>query len=87
MAVIYSADIKPLFRPQDLQCMANPRRKIFLDDVQWMCDATATFGYPDHGNARWVFDKIDSGEMPPDQEWSQANKDKYTQWMQDGFLA
>jgi hypothetical protein len=83
MATAYATDIRPKFRPQDVACMTP--RHILIGDQGWMCGAAASFGYPDHGNARHVFDQLSGGTMPPDGAWSQAWLDTYSAWMAEGF--
>ena len=87
MAKTYQHDILPLFRSGDLACMR--RKGILLGDSGWMCDAAATFGFDDHGNARMVFSRLSAGPdvppMPPDGPWPQDQIDTYQQWMTDGF--
>jgi hypothetical protein len=83
MPTTYKADIRPKFRPGDVACMAP--RNIFLDNQDWMCAAAAAFGFPDHGNARKVFAKLND-DMPPDGPWSDADLATYQAWMDGGFL-
>ena len=86
MALTYAADILPKFRLGDVNCMR--RRQILLSDAGWMCSADATFGFADHGNARHVFDYLNSqgdSPMPPDGPWSQDWLDTYKNWMNGGF--
>ena len=79
----YAGDIQPKFRPNDITCMA--RRHIELNDATWMCDPSPTFGFADHGNARHVFDFLNSQRMPPDGPWPQDWLDTYQNWMNTGF--
>jgi hypothetical protein len=79
----YSADVRPKFRPQDINCMA--RHHVKLNDATWMCDATPGNGFADHGNARLVYSKLSSGDMPPDGPWPADWLTTYQNWMTAGF--
>jgi hypothetical protein len=79
----YSADIKPLFRPNDLACMVP--HGIRLDDQTWMCDPAASPDFLDHGHARLVFQRLQAGTMPPDGAWPPAQIATYRNWMSGGF--
>ncbi len=79
----YARDIQPKFRPGDVACMA--RKRIKLGDATWMCDAAASFGFADHGNARIVFAKLSAKAMPPDGPWPQDWLDTYRNWIDTGF--
>jgi hypothetical protein len=80
----FAADIRPKFRPGDINCMA--RKGVALSDPSWMCDAAGGDGYADHANARRVFDQLSQGLMPPDQAWSDDWVAAYGAWMSGGFL-
>ena len=84
MATTYANDIHPLFRPGDITCMARHGAK--LGDSSWMCDAAASHGFADHGNARMVFSRLSNGTMPPDGAWPKYKIDICSQWITDGFL-
>jgi hypothetical protein len=60
-------------------------RGVHLADATWMCAPAAGGGFPDHGNARRVFDVLSNGIMPPDEQWSQDWLDTYQAWMDGGF--
>ena len=83
VSATYTADIRPKFRPGDIACMA--KAKVQLDDAHWMCDPGAAFGFPDHGNARKVFEVLAARTMPPDGPWPQAWLDVFQAWMAGGF--
>jgi len=83
MAVTYTADIAPKFRPKDIGCMTQHR--IRLGDSAWMCSPAAAHGFADHGNARVVFGQLSAGSMPPDGAWPQDWIDTYQAWMSGGF--
>jgi hypothetical protein len=81
----YAQAIRPKFRPGDVNCMA--RRGVNLADPAWMCDAAGNDAFPDHANARRVFDALSAGEMPPDAPWPQDWLSQYQGWMAGGFQA
>jgi hypothetical protein len=83
MATTYAADIRPLFRGQDLACMVP--HGILLNQAAWMCEPAPQFGYEDHGNARLVQERLASGAMPPDAPWAADQLATYQRWMDDGF--
>ena len=88
MPVLYATQILPLFRPNDIACMAG--RGIPLDDFAYMSDPAGDADYPDHANARHVYGRLTGAEtpqMPPDVpgRWNAAYLTLYQQWMTDGF--
>ena len=84
MPTTYRTDIRPKFRPNDIACMRP--RGVLVDSQDWMCDVAATFGFPDHGNARRVHNRLTAGNMPPDGAWPADWLAAYESWMVDGFL-
>lgn len=81
MAVSFATDIKPLFRPIEVQHMRV--RQVLLDDFGYMSDPTG-----DHQNATQVLAYLTGTppRMPPGGTyWSQAQLALYAQWMSDGF--
>ena len=83
MAVTFNHDILPLFRSGDIGCMRG--KGVSLDDAEWMCGAAGDSAFPDHSNARKVFDQLAQGSMPPDGAWPAERLAIYQQWMTDGF--
>jgi hypothetical protein len=83
MAITYTNDIQPKFRPKDTMCMGP--RGIQLTNADWMCDPGSSFGFADHGNARHVYDRLNDKSMPPDGSWSQDWLNTYQAWMTGGF--
>lgn len=73
MTVSYARDIKPLFRPSDVNCM--DRKGVHLGDYDWMQD-------PD--NAQNVYSKISAGSMPPDGRWPPDRVALFKSWMNGG---
>jgi len=83
MSTSFATTILPLFREQDINCMAS--HGVQLSNGDWMCDPSARFGFPDHGNARRVFSALSRGVMPPDGQWPPDPLATFQQWMNDGF--
>jgi hypothetical protein len=86
MTLSYTADIKPLFTPNDINCMNG--HGVFLGNVGYMTDPDGDDGYADHANARSVHDHLTGvapPRMPPGQPWSADRIAQYKQWMDDGF--
>ena len=79
MSVSFAKDIKPLFRPMDVEHMSP--FGIVLDDYAYMSDASN-----DHANARAVFDTLKDQSMPPGGPfWSKEQLDLFSNWMADGY--
>jgi hypothetical protein len=74
VALTYSHDIRPLFRPMDITCM-GPRGK-HLDDSAWMCTPA---------NAQRVFNAVSAHRMPPDAAWPPERVALFKQWMDQGL--
>ena len=85
MPTTYTADIQPKFRAKDIACTTPA--KILIGDQDWMCDPAPAFGFPDHGNARKVHERLSAGDMPPDGAWPADWLALYAAWMTDGFAA
>ncbi|HEY8008373.1 MAG TPA: hypothetical protein VIE66_16615 [Methylocella sp.] len=83
MPTSFATDIRLLFRPTDIGCMAP--RGVLLGSADWMCDPAASAGFSDHGNARRVFAALSQGVMPPNGKWPQERLDRYQKWMDEGF--
>jgi hypothetical protein len=79
----FAADILPLFRAQDIDCMRP--MGVHLDDPVWMTNPAGDLRRPDHANARRVFATLRSGRMPPHAPWSDAQLATYEAWMAAGF--
>ncbi len=82
MAVSFEKDIKPLFRPIDVQHMKPG--KVLLDDYAYMSDPQGG-----HQHAIDVGDYLTGKKeprMPPGGTfWSQEQLDLYAKWMSEGF--
>ena len=83
MATSYEKNILPLFRPQDIQCMA--RARVLLDQAAWMLDPAGDDSFADHAHARVVGEKIAGKSMPPDAPWPDDRIARYRDWMAGGF--
>jgi hypothetical protein len=83
MALSFSRDVLPLFRPKDISCMKP--HGVLLSDPSWMCDPAGDAKYPDHANAHAVYAQLSSGGMPPDGAWPQSHIVVFQTWMAGGF--
>ena len=83
MTATYKKDILPLFRPQDIQCMA--RAHVSLGEADWMLDPAGDSRFPDHAHARIVGERLANKTMPPDAPWLAARIALYQDWMEGGF--
>ena len=75
--VSFARDIRPLFRPVDIQHMKG--MDVLLDDYKYMSDTT---------NAQLVYDSLTGKtepRMPPNGPyWSKDNLDLFENWMKGG---
>jgi hypothetical protein len=81
MKVSFAKDIKPLFRPIDIDHMK--KRGVKLDDFAYMSDPT-----DNHQNALNVQVRLTGNppSMPPGGPyWTQQQLDLYAQWIADGY--
>ena len=76
MAVSYAADIRPLFRDGDIECMKPAG--VHLDDAAWMSVQE---------NAQKVLHAVTSGAMPPDAPWPKERVALLRPWINAGFPA
>jgi hypothetical protein len=81
----YAADIQPLFRSKDINCMG--RMGVLLEEPDYMCDPAGNAAFADHAHARLVYARLTDPNrpMPPDGAWPQSQIDSYAAWMADGF--
>jgi hypothetical protein len=78
VTVSFAKDIKPLFRPIDIQHMNS--FGVLLDDYAYMSDATGN-----HAHAQGVYDTLASQSMPPGGPfWTAAQLTLFTDWMKGG---
>jgi hypothetical protein len=76
MAVSFAADILPLFRDEDIECMKGAG--VDLDNFAWMRVPA---------NAQSVYGAVSGGTMPPDKPWPADNVARFKAWMDAGFPA
>ena len=76
MALSFAADIRPLFREGDIDCMKGVG--VDLDDPAWMCVPA---------NAQSVYGAVADGSMPPDEPWAADRVELFKKWMDEGFPA
>jgi hypothetical protein len=76
MAVSFAADILPLFRDEDIECMKG--MGVDLDDFAWMRVPA---------NAQSVYGAVSGGTMPPDEPWAADRVARFKAWMDAGFPA
>ena len=80
MALSFTNDVLPLFRPVDIEHMKV--HGVVLDSYEYMSDAANN-----HANARGVRDSLTgpTPHMPPGGPfWSQAQVDILSKWITDG---
>ncbi|MDT4895674.1 MAG: hypothetical protein QOH25_751 [Acidobacteriota bacterium] len=82
--VSFAAQIAPLFRAQDVQCMRG--RNVFLINYEWMSAKNTTGQY---ANANMVLGKLKpgagQGRMPlGGPYWSDANLQLFSDWIAGG---
>jgi hypothetical protein len=76
MALSFAADIRPLFRYEDIECMTP--MGVALDDPAWMCVSA---------NAQSVYDVVADGSMPPGEPWPEERVSLFKKWMDAGCPA
>jgi hypothetical protein len=76
MAVSFAADIRPLFRDGDIECMEPAG--VLLSDAAWMSVPA---------NAQQVLHAVSSGTMPPDAPWPKERVALFQQWIDAGYPA
>ena len=74
MALSFAADIRPLFRDEDVDCMKP--MGIDLDDPAWMRVPA---------NAQSVYSTVSAGSMPPDEPWDAERVSLFKRWMDAGL--
>lgn len=79
MAVSFAQDIRPMFRPIDVEQMKA--YDVLLDDYAYMSDPSH-----DHHNAQAVEDTLVDQSMPPGGPyWSDQQLSLFKQWRSDGY--
>jgi hypothetical protein len=70
--VSFEEDIKPLFRPTDLESMA------------WAFDLSSYDEVKDHATA--ILERLREGSMPCDGEWLEEQVELFQRWTETGML-
>jgi hypothetical protein len=70
--VSFEQDIKPLFRPTDLESMA------------WAFDLSSYDEVKDHAAA--ILERLREGSMPCDGEWPEEQVERFQRWTETGML-
>jgi len=76
MAISFAANIRPLFRDGDIQCMG--KAGVHLDDHAWMSVPA---------NAKLVYSQVSAGTMPPDAPWTPDRVSLFKAWMDAAYPA
>lgn len=80
MAVSFAQDIRPLFRPIDVEHMKA--YDVLLDDYAYMSNPVR-----DHSNSQAVEDTLVDQSMPPGGPyWNAQQLSPFKQWRSDGYL-
>jgi hypothetical protein len=89
MPISFQEDVRPLFRPDDLDCMSGIG--VSLDDFTYMSNSAGNDIFPDHANARNVLAHLTGVARPRmpmgGPYWTDAQITTFQQWMDDGFAA
>lgn len=72
MALSFGADIRPLFRPGDIDCM-----KDFGFDLSQLADVRM--------HAANIYERLADKSMPEGGPWSDADIAKFKQWTDEGM--
>lgn len=72
MALSFAADIRPLIRPGDIECM-----KDYGFDLSMVGDVRM--------NSALIYKRLSDKSMPEDGPWSDENIRKFKQWMDEGM--
>ncbi|MDA2927010.1 hypothetical protein MYX78_07225 [Acidobacteria bacterium AH-259-G07] len=72
MKLSFDRDIKPLFRPFDIESMTP-----FGFDLSVYADVKA--------HAQSIYDRLADGSMPCDDSWSPDQVEKFKHWMDEGM--
>ncbi|TMJ93728.1 MAG: hypothetical protein E6G67_11540 [Actinobacteria bacterium] len=67
----FERDIRPLFRPGDVESMLFAFDLSVYEDVR--------------DNAEGIHERLVDGSMPCDQEWAQADIDRFRAWIDSGM--
>jgi hypothetical protein len=71
--VSFERDIRPLFRPQD------------VDEMSWAFDLSSYDDVSQH--AEEIHSRLSDGTMPCDGAWPAENVERFRQWIEEGMPA
>ena len=66
----FGRDIRPLFRPEDVESMLFAFDLSVYEDVR--------------DNAEEIYERLSDGSMPCDAEWPRADVDRFRAWIDAG---
>ena len=69
----FERDIRPLFRPED------------VDEMSWAFDLSSYDDVREH--AEEIYTRLSEGTMPCDGAWSAENVERFRQWIDSGMPA
>lgn len=72
MALSFANDIRPLFRPRDINCMTD-----FGFELSKLSDVRM--------NAGMIYERLADKSMPTDKPWSDETIALFKQWMDEGM--
>jgi hypothetical protein len=86
--ISFQTDILPLFTASNIACMRG--QSVFLDDYTYISDASGDAFYPDHCNARHIFNRLSGtteGRRMPlgGLYWTAQMLGTFDAWMLGGF--
>jgi hypothetical protein len=67
----FERDIRPLFRPTDVETMSFAFDLSSYDDVR--------------DNAETIYERLADGSMPCDQEWPPQDVERFRRWIDGGL--
>lgn len=86
MSTSFAIDIRPLFRPNDINCMKP--HGVHLDSYEYMSDPAGNSAHADHGNARDVLDRVDGMVLPRmpmgGPAWNNDQVAIFRRWIDEG---
>jgi hypothetical protein len=68
----FEADIRPLFRDDD------------VDAMSWAFDLTSYENVKEHAEA--IYERVADGSMPCDDPWPDADVERFRAWIDSGVL-
>lgn len=67
----FEADIRPLFRDDD------------VDAMSWAFDLTSYENVKEHAEA--IYERLEDGSMPCDEPWSDEQVQRFKAWVDEGM--